>query len=107
MREDHAGTSPLALSLSRKIDWVLGEFQSSGRQAQLLQSSQTELKLKYATYLIFAGHSKLAAEVIRVGGLQISAEDASHLLASCQGNFENMKEPVETFELLESLGASC
>ena len=33
------------------------------------------------------------------------AEDATELLSSCSGNFEAMKEPVETFELLESLGA--
>jgi hypothetical protein len=105
--EDSTGTSALAMSLKLKQDWVLAEFQSSGRMVQLLQSDDTDRKTRLAKCLILAGHSQLAAEVIRNGGLQFTAAEASQLLASCQGNFENMKDPVETFELLESLGAVC
>lgn len=104
--EDPAGVCPLAVNLSHKQEWVAEEFSRSGRQDQLLLSANTELKLKFAAHLIFAGYSQQAGVVIRQGNLQISAEHASHLLSSCRGNFENMKDPIETFELLESLGAA-
>ena len=103
---DSTATCPLALNFSQKLDWVLREFQQSGREIALLQSNNMELKLKYTTYLIYAGYSTDASNAIKVGDLQISTEDASHLFASCRGNFENMKDPIETFELLESLGAT-
>ena len=35
----------------------------------------------------------------------INSDEATALFSICHGNFENMKEPVETFELLEYLGA--
>lgn len=104
--EDCNKVNPLALSLSKGIEWLLEEFQNSGRQARLLESNNIVGKLKYATVLIFAGHSALAADVIRDGGLTITPEDASQLFASCRGNFERMKDPIATFELLESLGAT-
>jgi hypothetical protein len=107
LMEDNTGTSALAMSLRLKQDWVLAEFQSSGRMVQLLQSDDTDRKTRLAKCLILAGHSQLAAEVIRLGGLQFTAAEASQLLASCRGNFEDMKDPIETFELLESLGAVC
>lgn len=104
--EDLDGACPLAVNLGRKQDWVVEEYQRSGRQDQLLVSPNAELKLRYATHLIFAGYSQHAGVVIRQGNLQITPEQASHLLSSCRGNFENMKDPIETFELLESLGAA-
>lgn len=106
LQEDNTSTSPLALNFHQKQEWVLEAFQSSGRLAALLQSGDTERILKLVTCLIFAGHSQQAGEVIKMGNLVISAEDASRLLASCRNNFQNMKDPIETFELLESLGAS-
>eukprot|EP01032_Pedospumella_encystans_P018906 gene18906-21507_t len=104
--EDATGICPLALSLSQKQDWVLTEYQRSGRQDQLLVSTNNDTKLKLATHLIFAGYSQQAGVVIRQGNLQVTPAEASHWLSSCRGNFENMKDPIETFELLESLGAA-
>jgi hypothetical protein len=103
--DDHEGTSVLALSLSNSIDWILSEFESSGREAALCQSGDQLLLFKYTTSLILSGYSKRAAHVISEGEVTITADDATALLASCTGNFEAMREPVETFELLESLGA--
>jgi len=59
-----------------------------------------------ATLLIYSGYSAQASAVLHTGLLQIDPADASELLRSCQGNFEHMRDPVETFELLESLGAT-
>ena len=97
---------PLSLSLKSRCDWLLQAFQSSGRQNALIESRNAELIFKFATYLIFAGYAEQASAVVASGALRISGEDASELLKSCQGeNFQNMRDPVGTFELLESLGA--
>lgn len=106
LQEDRAAVSPLVLNFQQKEEWVLEAFHSSGQQNALLQSGDTDRILHFATQLIYAGHSQQASSVIQEGGLQISAEKASQLLASCRNNFQNMKDPIETFELLESLGAS-
>jgi hypothetical protein len=33
----------------------------------------------------------------------ITPDEALELMDQCKGNFDNMKEPVETFELLERI----
>ena len=104
--DDYMGLCPLSLSFSDKSEWLLLEFEQCGREIDFLTNGNSHELFKYATYLILAGHSKKAISSIKAGNIQITPLDATVLLKSCSGNFENMKEPVETFELLEALGAS-
>jgi hypothetical protein len=105
LHSDHSGTSALALSFSDKLHWVLEEFQICGAQDRLLQSQDRAEKFRYFACLVAAGQSETAAQVLNQGRMQVSADEASDLLNACSGNFANMEHPVETFELLESLGA--
>jgi len=102
---DDSGTCPLSLSFNHNQEWLLHQFEASGREAHLLQQGSTYELFRYTTYLILAGHSSRASMVISLARVVITPDDATALMSSCTGNFENMKEPVETFELLESLGA--
>jgi hypothetical protein len=51
------------------------------------------------------GYATNAAEVINKKNIDITPTDATNIMASIQGNFENMLEPCEIFELLDKLGA--
>jgi len=105
MLEDEQEVSALSLSLSKDIDWLLVEFEASGREVDLLENGSQIALFKYTTSLILSGYSARAAKVLEGGRVVLTAEDATELLSNCSGNFDAMKEPVETFELLESLGA--
>eukprot|EP01036_Dinobryon_divergens_P022653 gene22653-30933_t len=102
---DDSGMCPLSLSLNHSQDWLLNNFEACGREAYLLEQGSSDELFRYTTYLILAGYSTKARNVIELGRVVITADDATALMSSCMGNFENMKEPVETYELLEALGA--
>ena len=102
---DDSGMCPLSLSLNHSQDWLLNNFEACGREAYLLEQGSSDELFRYATYLILAGYSTKARNVIELGRVVITPDDATALMSSCMGNFENMKEPVETYELLEALGA--
>ncbi len=102
---DNSGMCPLSLSLNHSQEWLLKNFEACGREAYLLEHGTSDELFRYTTYLILAGYSTKAREVIDLGQVVITADDATALMSSCMGNFENMKEPVETYELLEALGA--
>jgi hypothetical protein len=103
---DNDGLCPLSIALSYHMDWLLDEFVNSGREIQLLTKGSFEIKFQYFSFFIITGHSEKAHEMIENEYLRITSEEATDLLNSCRGNFENMKNPIETFELLESLGAT-
>lgn len=103
---DKDGLCPLSISLTYHYDWVMNEFTASGRELQLLKKGSSDIKFQYITFFILAGYAKKAYEIIQEGYITITPEEATELLSSCRGNFANMKDPIETFELLETLGAS-
>ncbi len=103
---DNDGNCPLSLFLlQEEEDWLLDEFESSGKEMKLLAFGSSEKKLRYISYFILTGQSTKARELIGSGHIKISASDATELMNSCRGNFESMTDPVDTFELLSSLGA--
>lgn len=104
--DDSAGNCALSLSLQHRLEWLLELFVRSGREEQFFRSASQYRKFKYVTCLIFAGYSDAARNAIRRSGVLVTSVDATELLKICSGNFEQMRDPVETFELLESLGAS-
>jgi hypothetical protein len=103
---DKDGLCPLSISLTYHFDWLADEFMNCGREIKLLTQGTMEMKFQYFTFFILTGYSEKAYQIIENEYLTITPEEATDLMNSCRGNFENMKNPVETFELLESLGAT-
>ena len=106
LRMDREGQCPLSISLTCQFDWVMEEFSTTGREILLLTKGSMDMKFQYLSYFMMAGYAKKAYEMIEQEYVRITPEEATDLLNSCRGNFQQMKDPVETFELLESLGAS-
>eukprot|EP01038_Epipyxis_sp_PR26KG_P006360 gene6360-8760_t len=112
---DYNGNNALQIILNNKIDdendnyyngeWFLQCFITCGRYQEFINKSNRDQKLLFLSCLIFAGYSSYATSFLSHTPLVISSNDASNLMEKCSGNFANMKDPVETFELLESLGA--
>lgn len=69
-----------------------------------LDADRTIIK-RFVTGLILVGYGVKAAQILATGQVGYTVEEATELLSSCSGNFEQMHEPMETFELLERLGA--
>lgn len=103
---DQDNRSALSIALKGAIDWLLDEFQTSGHEARLLGSNDEGKKFSYFVHFILAGCAEHAQKIINTGMVSISKEDATILLNDCRGNFESMLQPMETFDLLEALGAS-
>jgi hypothetical protein len=101
--KDKDGDSVLTLCAEYGCSWVLPAFVSMhGREAKLLEDPVRAHE--YAVILLALwGHGKRVKELIDEGIVSFSADEALELLDNCAYNFGNMKEPVETFELLESL----
>ncbi len=105
MAEDEAGSCALSITFEYGIEWMFDLWISMGSEDKLLKSKDKLLINKYVACLILGGYGVRAGKLIQSKDASINADEATQLFAMCQGNFENMKEPVETFELLESLGA--
>ena len=101
--KDGNGDSVLSLCAEYDYSWVLSAFMSMhGREARLLED--TEKAHEYAVILLTMwGFGGRVGELIKEGLVTFSGDEALELLDCCTNNFENMKEPIETFELLESL----
>lgn len=101
-KDDH-GDSVLAMCAEYGYHWVLPAFMNMhGREANLLEDP--ERAHEYAVILISLwGFGTRVRELIEEGLVSISADEALDIMDTCKDNFEDMKEPVETFELLESL----
>jgi len=104
--QDNTGASPLVMSLNNQLTWLLQAYEDSGMQSKMLTSDNTTQISEYTTSLVQAGYSKYVSSLLKSGQITITPKDATLLLNSCHGNFENMLEPIDMFELLESLGAS-
>jgi hypothetical protein len=103
LMKDGDGDSVLTLCAEYGYGWVLPAFMSMhGREAKLLEDPVRAHE--YAVILLALwGFGKRVKELVDEGIVSFSADEALELLDNCAYNFGNMKEPVETFELLESL----
>ena len=105
--KDRSGTHALAASVSGKRLWLIEEFADSD-QEEALFSDPDETKLReYVSWLVLAGYGKKLAKHIDRGEITVSAAQATILFSQCSDNFASMKEPVETYELLERLMSSA
>jgi hypothetical protein len=105
LMDDGSGWCALSFSFEYGVEWMYEAFISSGSESKLLSSGDELRILKYVSCLIIGGYCTRARDILATGLVTIDSVLATELLASCRGNFDNMKEPIETFELLESLGA--
>lgn len=101
--KDDNGDSVLALCAEYGYNWLLPAFISmQSREAKLLEDR--DRAHEYAVVMLTLwGFGTRVSELIEDGLVCFSADEALQLLEVCTNNFENMKEPVETFELLEAL----
>ena len=105
--KDRSGTHALAASISAKQSWLIEEFADS-EQEEALFSDPDETKLReYVSWLVLAGYGTKLAKHINRGEITITAAQATILFSQCSENFASMKEPVETYELLERLMSSA
>jgi hypothetical protein len=102
---DHEGESPLSRSLKQRIAWLLEEFQQSGEEDVLADHGNDEDKFQYISHFILTGVPDKTKKLLASNKFIISVSQATTLLNACKGSFEQMEDPVETFELLMSLGA--
>ena len=61
--------------------------------------------LQYFSALAMCGYAERAGSLVDSGIVCITPEMATKILFDARGNFDSMKEPFETFELLTRLGA--
>lgn len=102
---DIRGECPLSISIQENLGWVEEEFEDSGKEMRLLSLGNIEKRFQYVSFFILSGNPEKAKKIIKAGQVKISADEATELLNSSRGNFDSMKDPMGTFELLESLGA--
>lgn len=104
--KDMANESPLTYTLKiPKSEWLIEEYQQSGEESVLIANGSDENKLQYISHFILTGVPTKAKELLNSGKFSLTREQATSLLNACKGNFEQMEDPVDTFELLMSLDA--
>lgn len=102
---DDQGSCALSLTFEYGIEWMLELFESSGLKDLLLKSGDIIRIRRYIYCLIFGGYASRVNDILSLNLIEISSNDATELWANSIDNVENMKEPVEIFELLEKYGA--
>jgi hypothetical protein len=104
----HAGMSALEYSAMYGISWVLEAFVgSAGETALLANACDSDVK-RYVMGLIRAGFARAAEAVLSKRDVAIDPTVACDLLDELRmGNFDGMREPIETYQLLEQLGAEA
>lgn len=103
---DNDNECPLSFALRLQRVWLVEEFERTGAESSFLSSTDTQGRFQYIMYYLLAGYGKKAMKLHAQGFVSVTAEEATELLQSCTGHFDQMKEPVETYELLMSLGAN-
>jgi len=99
LAKDKFGDSPLSLCIEYGYDWLLPAFEATDGASKF---DKNELK-EFAILLIHGGYGSRVRDLIDCGYVTITVEEALELMNRFHGNYEGMKEPVETYELLESL----
>jgi len=102
LAKDANGESALALCIEYGYDYIVPSFVASGGEAVMFEDKAKALD--YAITLVTAGgYGSKVAEMVNDGLVHISSDLALELLDQCRGSFDTMKEPVETFQLLERI----
>ena len=101
---DANGDSPLSLCIEYDYDYILPAFVAVGGETSLIDSGDEARLVQYASTLLLGGYGVRVGELCAAGDIKLAADVALELLAQCRSvGFDSMKEPVETFELLERI----
>ena len=101
LAKDNNGDCPLSLCLEYGYDWIVPAFVANDGESKLKENSE---KVKeYAILLMVGGYASRVSDLIDEEIVKITAEEALALLESNQNRYQELVEPVETFELLENL----
>lgn len=105
MAVDENGDSVLKLCFEYEYEWILPAFEKGGGEAKLFASADDDRKLQYAVTLLMAGYGTKVQEMIDDEVVVFTEEKAMEIMELCnaEDRFSSMKEPVETFELLQTL----
>ena len=101
LAKDSNGDSPLSLCLEYGYDWIVPAFVANEGESRL--KVYPEKAKEYAILLLVGGYASRVSDLLDEGVINISGEEALALLESNQGRYQELVEPVETFELLEKL----
>jgi len=106
---DSEGASALSMSMDYGIDWMLEAFIDCKHEERLLEEGDAVRIHHYVTCLIMGGHAAKARHWLSRCPpplCVITPEEATDLWSVCVDNMDNLKEALETFELLKNeLGA--
>lgn len=105
LAHDAFGETPLGLCLEYDYDYLVPAFIATGGEDALIKSNQSGRITEYCEILLsMGGYGKRVSELVDGGSVQISGERALELLERCRVlGYDRMKQPVETFELLQKL----
>lgn len=104
--DDDTGVCALQTTMEYGIEWLLDEFVASGREEQFLANGDEDERAKYGSILLFGGLATKLDGLLADKKVPIFTEEEVHILQEiCGSNMENWREPVETYELLERMGA--
>jgi hypothetical protein len=106
LAEDYAGSCALSISFEYGIEWMYDCWLSLDGETKLKLAGDRMKVNKYVACLILGGYGTKAMELIKSDCASITADEASQLWSICHGNLEYMKEPIETFDLLQYLNPS-
>ena len=101
--KDDKGDCVLALCAEYGYNWLLPAFISMHSWELKLLEDRDRAHEYAVVMLTLWGFGTRVSELIEDGFVCFTADEALELMDKCSTNFENMKEPVETFELLEAL----
>jgi len=103
--EDKNGSfrCPLTHSFEFRMPWMIREFETSGREQELLDGDDVDRIKRYASYLIMGGYFTKVEKIILDGIVDFTPREASEILRRCCDTFETLENPTDTFELLLAL----
>jgi hypothetical protein len=114
--KDKDGFSALQLCVEYGEHWIIDSFESLGGESALITKAKEQLNAdgtsrdedlrEYVESLIYAGYATKASNIIESGIVYIDPSSATNLFQKVQENFDNMRDAVNTYLLLERLGAT-
>jgi hypothetical protein len=108
LRKDTTGESVLQLCIEYGYaeDWLLAALQTLGKESIILSNPETAKEYIYQL-VVLGGYGNKVRDLLTEKIVNITSAEALDMLDECRSRgeeaFASMREPVETFELLEEL----
>lgn len=97
------GDNSISLAIRKQEWWLIEEFYDSQQKKDMLKDADETRMREYLSWLVYGGFAKELHKHLKNGDFTVTAAQATILYGQCSENFANMKEPVDTYELLMSL----